>query len=48
MPASFQPSVCKEGRAVLRRQPVDDAAEKAEHPDFGQRDRRINTAATAM
>ena len=40
MPASFQPSVCKEGLAVLRRQPVDDPAEEAEHPDFGDGDRR--------
>ena len=30
----------KEGLAVLRRQPVDDPAEEAEHPDFRDGDRR--------
>ncbi len=29
----------QEGLAVLHRQPVDDAAEEAEHPHFGKRDR---------
>ena len=38
MPASFHPSVCEEGLAVLRGQPVDDRAEEAEHADFDQRD----------
>ena len=30
----------QEGRAVLHRQPIDDPAEEAEHPDFGDGDRR--------
>ena len=40
MPTSFQPSVCEEGRAVGRGQPVDDVADEAEQHDLARGDQR--------